>query len=89
MCKPNKCCLISTNILILRSSEVHLTQNQDTKAILRHLTLVHTKLIIVGYPVALNQVFEMKYQLSECTKNSFHLPVLAKKYLFRIDCYDQ
>ena len=88
MCKPNKCFLISISKLILRSSEVHLTQNKDTKATLRHLTLVHTKLIL-GYPVALNQLFEMKYQLSECTKNSFHLPVLAKKYLFRIDCYDQ
>ena len=88
MCKPDKCCLISISKLILRSSEVYLTQNKDTKAALRHLTLVHTKLIL-GYPVALNQVFEMKCQLSECTKNSFHLPVLAKKYLFRIDCYDQ
>ena len=88
MCKPDKCCKISISKLILGSSEVHLTQNKDTKAALRHLTLAHTKLI-VGNPVALNQVFEMKYQLSECTKNSFHLPVLAKKYHFRIDCYDQ
>ena len=88
MCKPDKCCLTLISKLILRSSEVHLTQNKDTKAALRHLTLVHTKLI-VGYSVALNQVFEMKYQLSECTKNSFHIPVLAKKYLFRIDSYDQ
>ena len=88
MCKPDKCCLISISKLILRSSKVHLTQNKGTKAALRHLTLVHT-ILILGYPVALNQVFEMKCQLSECTKNSFHLPVLAKKYLFRIDCYDQ
>ena len=88
MCKPDKCCLILISKLILRSSEVHLTQNKDTKAALRHLTLVHTKLIL-GYPIALNQVFEMKYQHSECTKNSFYLPVLAKKYLFRVDWYDQ
>ena len=53
MCKPDKCCLISISKLILRSSKVHLTQNKDTKAALRHLTLVHTKLIL-GYPVALN-----------------------------------